>query len=99
MPTPALPPAEVFPDYQPANETPATQQREPFEVDPNEVDRALGAHAATQNALAAWVRAKGLAPLRPGGGRADFDVAWDDGATFTVAEVKSLTRGNETGQL
>lgn len=90
---------EVFPDYLPANETPATQPREPFAVDQNEVDRALGAHAATQNALATWVRAKGMAPLRPGGGAADFDVAWDDGVTFTVAEVKSLTRGNETGQL
>lgn len=99
VPGPTLAPAEVFPDYQPANETPATQPREPFAVDPNEVDRALGAHAATQNALAAWVRSKGMAPLRPGGGPADFDVAWDDGVTFTVAEVKSLKRGNETGQL
>lgn len=99
VPGPTLPPAEVFPDYQPANETPATQPREPFAVDPNEVDRALGAHAATQNALADWARARGMTPLRPGGGPADFDVAWDDGTTFTVAEVKSLTRGNETGQL
>jgi hypothetical protein len=99
VPGPTLPPAEVFPDYKPANETPATQPRVPFEVDPNEVDRALGAHAATQNALAAWVRSRGLAPLRPGGGPADFDVAWDDGGVFTVAEIKSLTRGNEIGQL
>lgn len=99
MPTPALPPAEVFPDYQPANEAPATQPREPFSVDPNLIDRALGAHAATQNALAAWVRSKGMAPLRPGGSAADFDLAWDDGVTFTVAEVKSITRGNESGQL
>jgi len=77
VPGPTLVPAEIFPDYQPANETPATQPREPFAVDQNEVDRALGAHAATQNALAAWVRANGMAPLRPGGGPADFDVAWD----------------------
>jgi len=99
MPGPTLPPAEVFPDYQPANEAPTTQPREPFVVDPNLVDRALGAHAATQNALAAWVRTKGMTPLRPGGSAADFDLAWDDGVTFTVAEVKSITRGNETGQL
>lgn len=99
VPVPTLPPVEVFPDYQAANETPATQPREPFSVDPNEVDRALGAHAATQNALAEWVRSKGMTPLRPGGSAADFDLGWDDGATFNVAEVKSLTRGNETGQL
>ncbi len=99
IPGPILPPSEVFPGYQPANEAPATQPRVPFAVDPNEVDRALGAHAATQNALAAWVRSKGMTPLRPGGSAADFDLAWDDGVTFTVAEIKSLTRGNETGQL
>lgn len=99
LPTPALPPAEVFPDYQPANEAPTTQQRQPFSVDPNEVDRALGAHAATQNALAAWVRSRGMTPLRPAGSAADFDIAWDDGTTFTVVEVKSLTRRNESGQL
>jgi hypothetical protein len=99
VPGPTLPPVELYPDYQPANETPATQPRDPFSVDPNEVDRALGAHAVTQNALATWVRSKRMAPLRPGGGAADFDLAWDDGATFTVAEVKSLTRRNETGQL
>jgi hypothetical protein len=52
-----------------------------------------------QNALADWVRSRGMTPLRPGGGAADFDLAWDDGATLTVAEVKSLTRRNETGQL
>ncbi len=99
VPGPGLPPTEVFPDYQLANEAPGTQAREPFSVDPNEVDRALGAHAATQNALAAWVRSKGMAPLRPGGSAADFDLAWDDGVTFTVAEIKSLTRSNENGQL
>ena len=99
VPGPTLPPSEVFPDYQAANEVPATQPREPFSVDPNLVDRALGAHAATQNALATWVRSKGMAPLRPGGSAADFDLAWDDGATFNVAEVKSLTRSNESGQL
>jgi hypothetical protein len=99
VPGPTLPPTEVFPDYQSANETPATHPREPFSVDPNEVDRALGAHAATQNALAAWVRSKGMTPLRPGGSAADFDLAWDDGATFNVAEVKSLIRANESRQL
>jgi hypothetical protein len=98
-PTPALPPAEVFPEYQSANENPATAARDPFEVDPNAVDRALGAHAGTQNALARWVDENGMKPLRSAGSKADFDLAWDDGAVFHVAEVKSLTAGNETGQL
>ena len=96
IPGPTLSPQAVFPDYQSANETPATRVREPFSVDPNEVDRSLGAHAATQNALAAWVVASGRKPLRPAGGVADFDLAWEVGSTFWVAEVKSLTRGNET---
>lgn len=45
------------------------------------------------------MQAQGLKPLRSGGATADFDLAWDDGMTFNVAEVKSLTRGNESGQL
>ena len=99
IPAPILPPAQVFPEYRRANEAPATQPREPFAVDPNVVDRALGAHAATQNALAAWLIAKGHTPLRSGASAADFDLAWDTGAAFYVGEVKSLTQGNEIGQL
>jgi hypothetical protein len=89
----------VFPEYERANEAPATQARDPFSVDPNEVDRALAAHAITQNAIAAWVRDPGWTPLRPGRSTANFDLAWEDDTTFNVAEVKSLTAGNETGQL
>jgi hypothetical protein len=99
VPGPTLPPAEVFPAYRPANEAPTTQLREPFSVDPNEVDRALGAHAYVQNALGTWVRSKGLIGLRPGGSAADFDIAWDDGVKLNVAELKSLTLGNESAQL
>ena len=96
---PMLSPNAVFPEYRSANEAPATQPKAPFSVDPNEVDRALGAHAATQNAVAAWVIAQGLTPVRSAGIAADFDVAWDDGKRLNVGEVKSLTAGNETGQL
>lgn len=99
VPGSTLLPIAVFPAYQPANETPATEPRQPFTVDPNVVDRALGAHGATQNALARWVLSKGWTPLRPGGSAADFDLAWDGLATFNVAEIKSLTTGNEIGQL
>jgi hypothetical protein len=89
----------VFPGYRRADEAPATKARDPFIVDPNEVDRALGAHAATQNALADWVAAHGWTPLSPGGGRADFDLSWHDGAVLNVAEVKSVTTSNESRQL
>lgn len=51
VPGPTLPPPEVFPEYRPAEESPSTHPREPFSVDPNEVDRALAAHAATQCTL------------------------------------------------
>jgi hypothetical protein len=85
--------------YRRANETPATTPREPFSVDPNEVDRALGAHAATQNALADWLEGNGLTPFSPPGGGADFDLAWEREGRLYVAEVKSLNDRNETKQL
>jgi hypothetical protein len=88
-----------FGAYRTATEDPATEPRQPFEVDPNEVDRGLGAHGRTQNALAGWVIARGLVPLSAVGGNADFDLAWEDGDDIWVAEVKSLTAANETGQL
>lgn len=40
-----------------------------------------------------------MKPLRSAGNSADFDLGWDDGITFNIAEVKSVTLGNETGQL
>lgn len=88
-----------FGAYRPGVEHPATQQRQPFEVDPNEVDRGLAAHARTQNGLAAWVAARGLVPLSSAAGNAEFDVAWEDGDGLWVVEVKSLTTLNETRQL
>ena len=91
--------AAVFPTYRRADEAPATKPRVPFTVDPNEVDRSLGAHAATQNALADWVIAHSWTPLSPGGSGADFDLSWDDGIVLNVVEVKSITAANEARQL
>ncbi|MGA3057836.1 MAG: hypothetical protein ABSE70_07355 [Candidatus Limnocylindrales bacterium] len=90
--------AAVVAPYRRANEEPATAPRDPFEIDPNAVDRALGAHARTQNALADWVQAQGFEPVSPIGG-ADFDLAWEDSGCLFVAEVKSLNRRNEARQL
>lgn len=87
------------PSYRRADENPQTEQREPFEVDPDAIDRALGGHARTQNAVAEFIESKGFRPVSPGPGDPPIDVGWWDGETFHVAEVKSLSPSNETGQL
>jgi hypothetical protein len=88
-----------FGAYRRADENPTTGQRAPVTVDPDAVDRATGSHARLQNSLATWVTGRGLKPLRWTGGVAEFDLAWFDGEALFVAEVKSLTQTNETGQL
>lgn len=86
-------------EYRPANENPTSAAPEPFDVDPNERDRATRAHAVTQNALAEVVRDRGLEPLSPRG-EPSFDLAWYEGdGTLIVAEVKSITARNEERQL
>ena len=77
----------------------ATVEREPFAVDPNEVDRALQAHASTLDRLADAVRGRRLEPRSAAPGEPDFDLAWEADGTLHVAEVKSLTLENEERQL
>ena len=85
--------------YQRAKEEQASSPRQPFDVDPNAVDRGLRGHAATQNALADLLDSRGLIPRSPAPQEPDFDLAWErDGRVF-VAEVKSLTPANEERQL
>ena len=86
-------------DYREADEDATTAGRDPFEVDPNLVDRALRGHATTQNALANLLRSRSLAPRSPQPGEPQFDVAWLDGQVLFVVEVKSLTKRNEEQQL
>ena len=86
-------------DYREADEDATTAGRDPFEVDPTLVDRALRGHATTQNALANLLRSRGLAPRSPLPGEPQFDIAWLDGQSLFVAEVKSLTKRNEEQQL
>lgn len=88
-----------FGSYRRANEGPRRAPSRPFAIDPNKVDRATGAHAVVQNALATWVVGRQLEPLSHAGGVAEFDLAWFDGSRLYVAEVKSLTLANETSQL
>jgi hypothetical protein len=85
--------------YRPADENAAAAPRDPFHVDPDIVDRGLRSHAATQNALAEAARERRLDPLSPGPTDPDFDLAWLDGDTLVLAEVKSITAGNEVKQL
>jgi hypothetical protein len=40
-----------------------------------------------------------MTPRSPGPGEPSFDLAWQDGATIYVAEVKSLTNTNQEKQL
>jgi hypothetical protein len=86
--------------YRRANEHPATTPREPFAVDPDEVDRSLGAHNATQNALADWLQQAGCVPHSSPIRSASFDLAWEwPDSGLGVAEVKSLNDRNEAKQL
>jgi hypothetical protein len=86
-------------DYRWASEDATTAGRDPFEVDPNLVDRALRGHATTHNGLADLLTARGLTPRWPRPGEPQLDVAWTAGSDLFVAEVKSLTERNEKQQL
>ena len=85
--------------YVVADEEASTSEREPFTVDPNLVDRGLRGHAATQNALAALVAARGWEPRSPSAREPQYDLAWLVGDVIHVAEVKSLTPANQERQL
>lgn len=98
-PAPAASRPALGGDYRVANPTARTARRQPFSVDPDLVDRALRAHARTQDALAAAVRAAGRVPRSPVPGEPVFDLAWEDDGTICVAEVKSMSGANDEKQL
>ena len=85
--------------YRPVDPPQKAAPKDPFEVDPDVVDRGLRGHATTQETLAQMVRSHGLDPLSPGAGDPNFDLAWENDGTATVVEVKSLTSANKPGQL
>lgn len=62
-------------------------------------ERGNKGHIDTQNALARFLRERGLDPRSPAVGEPDFDLAWMIGETVFVAEVKSTTEDNEEHQL
>jgi hypothetical protein len=85
--------------YRRAAPGPTRAPEEPFARDPNQLDRALQAHADVQNGLCDFLGRHGAAPWSPGPGEPDFDLAWIRRGTAFVAEVKSLTETNEDRQL
>ncbi|WP_448616211.1 hypothetical protein [Modestobacter sp. URMC 112] len=73
---------------------------QPFDVDPDAVDRGLLAHYRTLEALAEWVGARGWRPRLPARGEPLYDLSWqDDDEVVHVAEVKSTTEENREKQL
>jgi hypothetical protein len=71
----------------------------PFDVDPDEVDRANQLHATTVDALADFLRAHKIFPLAATDVDPLFDLAWAHCEHFFVAEVKGVTDDNEEKQL
>ena len=85
--------------YRQAEENHDSSQREPFEVDPNVIDRGNNEHSRTQNALAEFLTSHRLEPLSPKGSVPDYDLGWKMLDVVYVAEVKSITNTNEERQL
>jgi len=102
---PSLPSVHLTPHigvpYKPANEAPDIAPKDPFEVDPDLVDRGTSAHARTQNLAAQFLESHGCEPCSPAAGDPECDLLWavDQGSGLVVAEVKSLTTANEEKQL
>lgn len=72
-----------------------------FEIDPKRRTRGIRAHMDTQDKLKNAILSAGLEPRSPEPVPVDpqFDVAWRQGDTVFVAEVKSVTEENEERQL
>jgi hypothetical protein len=75
--------------YVAADEEAASGARNPFEVDPDLVDRGVRGHATTQNALAEWVTAKQFVPRSPSTQEPKYDLGWIDRSTLFVSESRA----------
>lgn len=85
--------------YRVAAPTGTASDTDPFQRDPNEVDRGLRAHAHIQNELAQLVTELGGIAYSPGPNEPPYDLAFEaDGSRF-VAEVKSARPSNEEKQI
>jgi hypothetical protein len=84
--------------YRRPDENTLSAPRDPFEIDPDKIDRGLRGHARTQNSLFDWLAKRGIVGVSAAGD-IGWDIAWRDAGRMYVAEVKSLTATNETMQL
>jgi hypothetical protein len=85
--------------YISADEAVVALDIDPFSVDPKALERSLRSHARLQNQLARDLELRGLAPLRAQPDDPQFDLAWEDDGALWVAEIKSLSDGNEERQM
>ena len=86
--------------YRTADEETSVGERDPFSIDPAIVERGLHSHAATQNALAEFLKNKQLLPLSPAPNEPSYDIAWKlNDNEIWIAEIKSVTNANEEKQL
>lgn len=67
--------------------------------DPDQAGRGRAAHDELQNTLARLALDAGRRPLSPCPNDPQFDIAWHDGNTLIVVEVKSTTESNEVHQV
>ena len=83
---------ELGQPYRRASEDCVLESSEPFERDPERLERSLRSHNALQNQLSDLAIERGLCPLSPGPDDPAFDVAWRTGGRqLTVVEVKSAS--------
>lgn len=93
--------ADLFAErYEPGRRGPLSR-RDPFEVDPNEIDRSTQMHQDTQDALWRDAKSRDLEALPASRrGIADFDLGWFVGDDrVVIVEVKSITDANEARQI
>jgi len=74
------------------------QRQGPSNPNPDTVGRGVNAHRRLEAEFGDFLRSQGREPLSPRVGDPNFDVAWRDPG-LAIAEMKSLTRTNETQQL
>ena len=86
-------------DYRDGDEDVQSAAPDPFEIDPDQRDKATRAHHKTQNALAQIVRDNGLTPRSPAS-EPNFDIGWrEPDGRLVVVEVKSINDRNAEKQL
>jgi len=88
--------------YVHANEATSVAAGQPFDFDPQLLEKALASHAGLQNEVADLAERSGVTALSPNVDEDEppFDIAWfrEDGV-LVVVEVKSATPSNLEGQM